>query len=110
MSDVTFQELFGREPDGRWAGPGRVNLIGEHVDYAQGLCLPFAIAERTVVEVAARDDDRVRMRSLAEEGGFDGVARRHRPGAPGPVGRLRGGGALGAARRPGTPCAGSICW
>jgi galactokinase len=61
----TFVELFGREPDGRWAGPGRVNLIGEHVDYADGLCLPFAIAQRTVVEVAKRADDRLRLRSIS---------------------------------------------
>lgn len=51
---------------GRWAAPGRVNLIGEHVDYAEGLCLPFAIAERTVVDVAIRDDDRLVVRSAAE--------------------------------------------
>jgi galactokinase len=79
---VTFSTHFAREPDGRWAAPGRVNLIGEHVDYAQGLCLPFAIAERTVVEAAARDDSRLRVRSLAEEGGFDGDLDDVGPGAP----------------------------
>jgi galactokinase len=80
---VTFLDLYGFEPDGRWAAPGRVNLIGEHVDYAQGLCLPFAIAEHTVVEAAARDDDRVRIQSLAEDGGFDGSLDDVGPGAPG---------------------------
>ena len=77
-----FRELFGRDPDGRWAAPGRVNLIGEHVDYAQGLCLPFAIAERTVVEVATRDDDRVRLHSRAEEGAWEGALDDVGPGSP----------------------------
>jgi galactokinase len=69
--DAGFDAEFGRGPDGRWAAPGRVNLIGEHVDYADGLCLPFAIAQRTSVAVAARDDDRLRLRSLAEDGAVD---------------------------------------
>jgi galactokinase len=77
-----FRELFGREADGRWAAPGRVNLIGEHVDYAQGLCLPFAIAERTVVEVAARDDDRVRLHSLAEPESWSGTLDEIAPRSP----------------------------
>ncbi|WP_433288294.1 galactokinase [Pseudonocardia sp. CA-142604] len=77
-----FRELFGREADGRWAAPGRVNLIGEHVDYAQGLCLPFAIAERTVVEVAARDDDRVRLHSLAEQDSWSGTLDEIAPRSP----------------------------
>ena len=79
---MRFSELFGREPDGRWAAPGRVNLIGEHVDYAQGLCLPFAIAERTVVEVAARDDGVLRLYSAAEDGSFEGPLDEVGPGAP----------------------------
>jgi galactokinase len=79
---MSFQGLFGREPDGRWAAPGRVNLIGEHVDYAQGLCLPFAIAERTVVEVAARDDERLHLHSLAEDGGWEGALADVGPGSP----------------------------
>jgi galactokinase len=36
---------------GRGAAPGRVNLIGEHTDYNDGLCLPFAIAAGVTVEV-----------------------------------------------------------
>ena len=34
--------------------PGRVNLIGEHTDYNQGLALPFAIAEGVTVHAEAR--------------------------------------------------------
>lgn len=79
---MIFTERYGRAPDGRWAAPGRVNVIGEHVDYADGLCLPFAIAERTVVEVAARTDGRIRLASRAEDGGFDGTLDDVGPGTP----------------------------
>jgi galactokinase len=41
--------------------PGRVNLIGEHTDYNQGLALPFAIAEGITVraETISPDDHRI---------------------------------------------------
>ncbi|MGQ0576221.1 MAG: galactokinase [Pseudonocardia sp.] len=77
-----FAALFGRRPDGRWSAPGRVNLLGEHVDYAGGLCLPFALEQRTVVEVAARPDGRVRLRSAALPGGWDGHLDDVGPGVP----------------------------
>jgi galactokinase len=35
--------------------PGRVNLIGEHTDYNQGLALPFAIGEGITVRAQATD-------------------------------------------------------
>ncbi|WP_300013145.1 galactokinase [Pseudonocardia sp.] len=66
----------------RWAAPGRVNLIGEHVDYAGGLCLPFALAQRTVVEASLLDEPRVRARSRAEPGTVDIALDDVGPGSP----------------------------
>jgi galactokinase len=42
-----------------WRVPGRVNLIGEHLDYNGGPCLPFAIDRGLVVKARPRDDDTV---------------------------------------------------
>lgn len=39
--------------------PGRVNLIGEHTDYNDGLALPFAIAHGVTVRAAALDERRI---------------------------------------------------
>jgi galactokinase len=49
---ATFERRYGRLP--RWivAAPGRVNLIGEHVDYNDGFVMPMAI-DRYCVIVAA---------------------------------------------------------
>jgi galactokinase len=53
-------------------GPGRVNLIGEHTDYNDGLCLPFAIAQGVTVSAEAIDGDEViaHARDLGEEDRF----------------------------------------
>ncbi len=56
-----FTSALSAEPDGVWAAPGRVNLIGEHVDYNGGLCLPMALPHRTFVALRRRDDDVVRL-------------------------------------------------
>jgi galactokinase len=39
--------------------PGRVNLIGEHTDYNEGLALPFAIGDGVTVEARAIGGDRI---------------------------------------------------
>jgi galactokinase len=60
----SFIAAFGGAPDGVWSAPGRVNLIGEHTDYNDGLCLPMALPQRTFAAVRRRPDRLVRIRSL----------------------------------------------
>ncbi|XP_037521461.1 galactokinase [Rhipicephalus sanguineus] len=44
-----YRSEFGSEPAFYGSAPGRVNLIGEHVDYCEGLVLPCAMPLYTVV-------------------------------------------------------------
>jgi galactokinase len=52
--------------------PGRVNLIGEHTDYNDGLALPFAIGEGVTVEASAIGPARIEADAvdLGERDGF----------------------------------------
>ncbi|WP_309232901.1 galactokinase [Blastococcus sp. TML/C7B] len=63
-----FAERFGRAPEGVWAAPGRVNVIGEHTDYNGGFVLPVALPHTTRAAVARRDDGRLVLRSLQHPG------------------------------------------
>jgi galactokinase len=48
--------------------PGRVNVIGDHTDYQDGLCLPIAIDREVVVRARERRDGMVVARSDAIDG------------------------------------------
>jgi galactokinase len=58
-----FRARTGRDPEGVWSAPGRVNLIGEHTDYNDGFVLPFALSLRTVVAAARRPDGMLQISS-----------------------------------------------
>jgi galactokinase len=58
-----FEQLFGRPAEVISEAPGRVNLIGEHIDYSEGFVLPFAIADRTHAAIARRDDGKIQIAS-----------------------------------------------
>ncbi|MFD5282245.1 galactokinase [Streptomyces rubrogriseus] len=64
-----FRELYGAEPEGVWAAPGRVNLIGEHTDYNDGFVMPFALPHQAVAAVSRRDDGVLRLHSADVDAG-----------------------------------------
>lgn len=62
-----FREEFGEEPELAVSAPGRVNLIGEHTDYNQGLVLPMALELVTVLVGSPREDGLVSLLTTSED-------------------------------------------
>ncbi len=56
-----FQEKFGSKPAHIARAPGRVNLLGEHVDYNEGFVLPAAIDRATYVAFSPTEADQTRL-------------------------------------------------
>jgi len=59
----SFTRTFGREPEVFASAPGRVNLIGEHIDYAGGWVLPVALQRGVTVAAAAGEPGKFRVHS-----------------------------------------------
>ncbi|ORZ22467.1 galactokinase [Absidia repens] len=57
----TFKKTYGRAPEFIVRSPGRVNLIGEHIDYSDYGVLPMAI-ERDVVQAVATTSENTKVR------------------------------------------------
>lgn len=68
-----FEARYGGVPDGISSAPGRVNLIGDHTDYAGGLVLPAALRVQTAVAYRVTDKGRVQAtsESFPDDSGFE---------------------------------------
>lgn len=70
---AAFTRRFGVDPEHIIHAPGRINLLGEHVDYTGGLVLPMAIDRWTVACIGRSEGDRscYRADDLDREWVFD---------------------------------------
>ena len=59
-----FHQLFNKSPERIFFCPGRVNLIGEHIDYNGGHVMPCAITRGTWLAVSRNTDKLFRFRCL----------------------------------------------
>ena len=59
-----FEQIYGTQPTIVARAPGRVNLIGEHLDYNMGVVLPFAIEQDCFVAVGPSSNSSISLASV----------------------------------------------
>lgn len=59
-----FNKLYTKTPDKIYFSPGRVNLIGEHIDHNGGLVMPCAINTGTYLLISFNNENVLRLQSL----------------------------------------------
>jgi galactokinase len=62
-----FKQRYGRDPQWIVAAPGRVNIIGEHIDYNDGFVLPMAIDRYCVIAAADNSGEFATVYSAASD-------------------------------------------
>lgn len=72
-----FYKLYNKEADNAYFSPGRVNLIGEHIDYNGGLVMPCAITFGTYLLVSPNEDGIFRFSSLNFEDKYEVPLQQH---------------------------------
>jgi galactokinase len=72
----SFSQIFKKEATLIVASPGRINLIGEHLDYNGGLVLPAAINRLLFSIVAKRADNNIHLYSVDNDQYFE-LTRSH---------------------------------
>lgn len=76
LIDEYRRRFPGSEPEVIARAPGRVNLIGEHVDYNGGLVMPFAIPLATWAVAGRREDARIIAQSAQVPGSVEFESQR----------------------------------
>ncbi|KAJ1848342.1 galactokinase [Coemansia sp. RSA 2703] len=59
-----FEKMYGSKPEFIARAPGRVNIIGEHIDYCGFPVFPMAIAPDTLIAARANGTSRVRVANI----------------------------------------------
>ncbi|CAN5347879.1 galactokinase [soil metagenome] len=64
QNKIQFNKIYGIETEFTAVAPGRINIIGEHTDYNQGLSMPAGIDRWVVISMASRKDEKINIYSL----------------------------------------------
>lgn len=60
----SFGKVYGTEPAFVARSPGRVNLIGEHVDYSNFACFPMAISKDVLLAVEPTSEAKIYLSNV----------------------------------------------
>jgi galactokinase len=67
-SETFHLEVFGTKPKVLAFAPGRTNIIGEHIDYNDGIVLPFAISQGVYSGISRNETDSDKISSRNRSG------------------------------------------
>ena len=87
---VLLGQYYQQEPSLLATAPGRVNLIGEHIDYCDGFVLPLAIDRHVVIAAAPSNSGRACIRALDGQEAILSLAGPQEAAAPRWANYLRG--------------------
>ena len=65
---LRFREEFGADRHAILVrSPGRINIMGRHIDYQGGCCNLMAVNQEVIMVVSPRDDDRIEIRNVQRD-------------------------------------------
>ena len=72
--EAQFRQEFGGGGLRYFFAPGRINLVGAHLDYSGGDVMPMAVDRGISLGIRLRDDGQIRLRSVDQEIAIDVAA------------------------------------